>query len=107
MLRPSYYMAEALDPICSVVRMDSACHRSRMAKSTYSDEDLVAVRSSAGWRLETDQASHEGTLDDVAKLAHARHARGEHPGLIRQVETAVELDMLQLEKLWYAMGLPV
>jgi len=78
-----------------------------MAKNTYSNEELAASRSSPGWRLEADEASHEGTLDDVAKLAHERHARGEHPGLVRQIETSVELDMLQLEKLWYAMGLPV
>ena len=78
-----------------------------MAKNTWSNEDLAALRTSPGWRLEADEATQDGTLDDVAKLAHERHARGEHPGLIQQVETSVELDMLQLEALWYSMGLPV
>jgi hypothetical protein len=78
-----------------------------MADNPLSNEDLTASRTSPGWRLETDQVAHEGTLEDVAKLAHERHARGEHPGLIRQIETSLELDMLQLEALWYRMGLPV
>ena len=78
-----------------------------MSNDTYSNEELIAARTSPGWRLEADQTSHEGTLEDVARLAHERQARGEHPGLISQVETSVELDMLQLESLWYAIGLPV
>lgn len=78
-----------------------------MAKNTYSNDELLASRTSPGWRLNADKTSHEGTLDEVAKLAHDRHAQGEHPGLISQIETSIELDMLQLESLWYAMGLPV
>ena len=94
-----------LQPI-AIAPAQRACHRCRMAKSTYSDEELMASRAQPGWRLEAEEASHEGTLEDVAKRAHARRARGEPPGLVRQIETAIELDMLQLEKLWYAMGLP-
>ncbi|HEX3665659.1 MAG TPA: hypothetical protein VHU23_10550 [Rhizomicrobium sp.] len=78
-----------------------------MANNTLSKEELAASRNSPGWRLETDAAAHDGTLEDVAKLAHERHVRGEHPGLIRRVENSVELDMLQLEALWYSLGLPV
>ncbi|HTT82110.1 MAG TPA: hypothetical protein VMF67_01375 [Rhizomicrobium sp.] len=77
-----------------------------MAKNPWSNEELTAQRTSPGWLLEADEATQEGTLEDVAKLAHERHARGEHPGLIRQIESSIELDMLQLEALWYAMGLP-
>lgn len=73
----------------------------------YSDEELKAMRTSPGWQLKAGQDKHEGTLEDVAKIAHERHARGEHPGLIRQIETSIELEMLQLEALWRAMGLPV
>ena len=78
-----------------------------MAKNTYSNDELMASQTSPGWRLDADQTSHEGTLEDVAKLAHERHTKGEQPGLISQIETSIELDMLQLESLWYAMGLPV
>jgi hypothetical protein len=78
-----------------------------MEKSTLSNEELAASRTSPGWRLQTGQDRHEGTLEDVAKRAHERQTRGEHPGVISQIETSIELDMLQLEKLWYAMGLPM
>jgi hypothetical protein len=78
-----------------------------MANNSWSNEELTASRASPGWRLKTDQGTHEGTLEDVAKLAHDRHARGEQPGLIQQIETSVELDLLQLESLWFSMGLPV
>lgn len=78
-----------------------------MTDNSYSDDDLKAMRTSPGWRLEAGDATHEGTLEDVAKIAHARRAKGEHPGLVKEIETSVELEMLQLESLWYAIGLPV
>ena len=78
-----------------------------MADKDYSDEQLKALRSSPGWRLEAGEVRHEGTLEDVAKIAHERRARGEHPGLIRQIETSIELEMLQLEALWRGLGLPM
>jgi hypothetical protein len=77
-----------------------------MADKPYSDQELKALRSSPGWQLDAGDVSHEGTLEDVAKIAHERRARGEHPGVIRQIETSIELEMLQLESLWYALGLP-
>jgi len=79
----------------------------RMAKNTWSNEDLKTKRASPGWRLEAGDTTHEGTLDDVARIAHERHQRGEHPGVIREIATWVELEMIQLEKLWMAMGLPM
>lgn len=91
----------------AIAREHSGCHHLRMAKNIWSNEELTASRTSPGWRLEADQTTHEGTLEDVAKLSHERRGRGEHPGLIRQMETSIELDMLQLEALWYSMGLPV
>ena len=78
-----------------------------MADKNISDEELKALQASPGWQLEAGNATHEGTLEDVAKVAHERRQRGEHPGLIRQIETSIELEMLQLEALWRAMGLPV
>jgi hypothetical protein len=78
-----------------------------MADKTYSDEELSTLRTSRGWHLNAGEARHEGTLEDVAKIAHERRSRGEHPGLIKQIETSIELEMLQLEAVWRAMGLPV
>jgi hypothetical protein len=77
-----------------------------MADKTYSDEELKTLRTSPGWQLKAGDATHQGTLEDVAKLAHERRQRGEHPGIISEIETAVELKMLQLESLWYSIGLP-
>ena len=79
----------------------------RMADKNYSDEELSALRSAPGWQLDAGEAKHQGTLEDVARMAHGRRTRGEHPGLIREIETSFELEMLQLEALWRAIGLPV
>jgi len=74
----------------------------------YSHDELAKLTKSPGWRLETDgNAEHAGTLEDVAKVAHERHARGEHPGIIKRIETSIELEMLQLEQLWRNLGLSV
>jgi hypothetical protein len=91
----------------AIAREHPGCHHFPMAKNNWSNEELTASRTSPGWRLEADQTTHEGTLEDVAKLAHERRVSGEHPGLIRQIETSLELDMLQVEALWYSLGLPV
>ena len=84
-----------------------AWHRARMADKTYSDKELTTLRTSQGWHLEAGQTTHEGTLEDLARIAHERQAGGKHPGRIKQIETSIELEMLQLESLWRAMGLPV
>jgi hypothetical protein len=74
----------------------------------YSHDDLAKLTTSSGWRLETDgKTEHTGTLEHVATVAHQRRARGEHPGIIRRIETSIELEMLQLEQLWRNLGLPV
>ena len=48
-----------------------------------------------------------GTLEDALKSGHARHAQGHAPGRIEELETAIELDLIQIEKLWRYLGLPV
>ncbi|HEY3777648.1 MAG TPA: hypothetical protein VGL35_06290 [Rhizomicrobium sp.] len=76
-----------------------------MAKT---EDELRRLAKQPGWQLDTGEgASHLGTLEEVAKIAHARRARGERPGIVRQIENAVELEMLDLEQLWRAIGLPV
>lgn len=72
----------------------------------YSDEELAARVKSPGWSLEGD-APVTGTLEDVLKKAHeTREDRGLRGG-IRELETAVELDMIQIERLWLYLGLPL
>jgi hypothetical protein len=70
----------------------------------YSDDELRNMVKSAGWKNEHGAS---GTLEDVLKASHERHKGGEKPGLIQQIENEVELDMLQVEKLWRYLGLPV
>lgn len=70
--------------------------------------ELVSLLTSPGWRLiptGIDPAA-EGTLEDMARAAHERKASGKHPGAIQRAEDALELDLLDLEQLWWHLGLP-
>jgi len=73
-----------------------------------SQDELSGLAKTPGWRLEHGDAEEPatGTLEDVARLAHARRSEGKPPGIIRQIETSLELDMLQLEQVWLSLGLP-
>jgi hypothetical protein len=75
----------------------------------YSFDQLVARLKSPGWRLVTDKKDKpvSGTLEDLVKVAKDQHEKGEHPGLIEEIETTIELDMIQLAELWRHLGLPV
>lgn len=73
----------------------------------YSHDDLVSRVNSPGWRLTGGDAPVEGKLDDVLRAAHGRYADGQHPGLVQEIETAVELELIQLQQLWRYLGLPV
>ena len=74
----------------------------------YTRDDLLNHVKSPGWELVTghDQKPVTGTLEDVAKAAHERLKAGHGMGLIRRIENAVELEMLQIEALWQHLGLP-
>jgi hypothetical protein len=67
-------------------------------------KDLVARLHTPGWV--TDEDGKPGTLKEVLETTHRRRSESQAPGLIRQIETAVELDMIQIEQLWHHMGLP-
>ena len=79
-----------------------------MAEKLTHDE-LVEQVKSPGWTLVTDRKDVPvtGSLEQVLKVSHEKHSKGEAPGLIRQIETMIELDMLQIEQLWRYLGLPV
>ncbi|HSZ75326.1 MAG TPA: hypothetical protein VK779_10940 [Rhizomicrobium sp.] len=74
-----------------------------------SDDELVGLVKSPGWELVADKndKATTGTLEDVLKVHHQMHRSGETPGPIKQLETSIELDMLQIEMLWRYLGLPV
>lgn len=70
-------------------------------------EELVGRLKESGWRLKTDDGVPvDGTLEHVARAAHARKAKGVPPGLVQRVENEVELDLFDLEQLWWYLGLP-
>ena len=78
-----------------------------MAKQ-YSDDELTSRVTTPGWRLDPkDGTPVTGTLEEVLKDGHARHTSGDAPGRIKELETAIELDIIQIEKLWRYLGLPV
>jgi hypothetical protein len=78
-----------------------------MAKQ-YSDDELTNRVATPGWQIDSkDGKPVTGTLEEVLKNGHARHASGRAPGRIEELETAIELDMIQIEKLWRYLGLPV
>jgi hypothetical protein len=71
-------------------------------------ETLVERLTEPGWRLIPTgiDPAVEGTLEDMARAAHQRKQSGKDPGTIRRLENEVELDLLDLEQLWWHMGLP-
>ena len=76
----------------------------------YKEDDLTQRLASPGWRLRTEKANEEavhGTLEQVVRATHARKMKGETPGPVQEIETTIELDLIQIEKLWRYLGLPV
>jgi hypothetical protein len=75
----------------------------------YSDDELKAKLGNSGWRLESAHKDHSlsGTLKGVLEFMHEKHKTGVPRGRIEEIETKIELDMIQIELLWRYLGLPV
>ena len=76
----------------------------------YDEDDLTARLASPGWRLKPgakDETAVSGTLEHVVRATHDRKMKGEGAGPVQEIETAIELDLIQIEKLWRYLGLPV
>jgi hypothetical protein len=76
----------------------------------YTDDELAERLKSPGWRLVTDRKDDNtvtGRLEHVLGVTHEKHKSGQAPGLIQEIETGIELDMIQIERLWRYLGLPV
>jgi hypothetical protein len=79
-----------------------------MSAKPYSEDELAARVKTPGWQLtRANDLPVDGTLQHLLTLTHQRNRQGEHPGLIREIETSIELDMIEMEKLWRFLGLPV
>jgi hypothetical protein len=77
--------------------------------NTLNHDELVEQIHTPGWQL-VDARSEDpvtGTLGEVLTESHSRKSAGDHPGKIEQIETAVELDLFQIEQLWQYLGLPI
>ena len=73
-----------------------------------SQDELIKGAKVPGWELVTgNEKPVTGTLEDVAKAAHERQQSGREVGVIRRIENAVELEMIQIEQLWQHLGLPM
>jgi hypothetical protein len=75
-----------------------------------SREQLIASLQTRGWDLVTGSEAipvKNQTLEELARVTHARHKKGEAIGLIQKMETAIELDLLQIQELWIHLGLPI
>jgi len=73
-------------------------------------EDLIGKLRTRGWDLVPggkDSPIKNRTLEELVRLSHERHQKGEPAGLIRQIENAVELDLIQIQELWAHLGLPM
>jgi hypothetical protein len=87
---------------------ESANGRTNVADKAKHDE-LVSQLTSPGWRLIPTgiDPAVEGTLEDMARAAHARKRSGKHPGAVQRAEDSLELGAFDLEQLWWHMGLPM
>jgi hypothetical protein len=72
------------------------------------EPNLIKQLNSPGWNLIEEQSDKRttGTLSEVLTESHSRKSEGRSPGKIEQIETAIKLDMLQVELLWHQLGLP-
>jgi len=77
--------------------------------TVYTQDDLKGRVKSPGWALVTGKKdqSISDTLEKILRITHHRHKSGQAPGLVREIETNIELDMIQIEQLWQYLGLPV
>jgi hypothetical protein len=76
--------------------------------SRYSLDQLKQRLGAPGWRTVTGNKSmpHEGTLGELTEAAHDRHKNGKAVGYLQEIETKIEVDLMQLEELWLHLGLP-
>jgi hypothetical protein len=75
-----------------------------------SREELVAQLQTRGWDLVTGSEAapiKNRTLEELVRTSHTRHKKGEAPGLIKRMENALELDLIQMQELWEHLGLPM
>jgi hypothetical protein len=75
----------------------------------YTHDELKGRVKSPGWTVKTGSENQpvSDTLEKALGIVHERKKGGQEPGLIEEIETGIELEMIQIEKLWQYLGLPV
>ena len=75
----------------------------------YTREELTRRLGSPGWKVVTGNETMpvNGTLKEMVEITHERHRSGLASGYIQELETSIEVDMLQIQALWHQLGLPV
>jgi hypothetical protein len=78
-------------------------------ETSYTHAQLAERVKYPGWETVKDENSSpiSGTLEDVLKVTHERHKDGHTTERIKEIATAIELDMIEIEMLWRYLGLPV
>jgi hypothetical protein len=71
-------------------------------------DELTERLEAPGWRLtdETPEKAVTGSLGEVLAESHWRASQGHPRGRIQEIETAIELELFQIEQLWQHLGLP-
>jgi hypothetical protein len=74
-----------------------------------SKAELVAMLPTRRWKLSSGNSTivQDQSLEELARLTHARHKKGETPGVVARMEAAFELDLAEIQLLWEHLGLPV
>jgi hypothetical protein len=69
----------------------------------YTHDELVARIKTPGWRPVGKDKPASATLEEVLRSTH----RLEAPTLIQEIDTEIELDLIEIQKLWRYLGLPL
>lgn len=92
------------DILCVLLQLRVTHERPDMPND-YTHDHLTKKLNTPGWQRSSGATSQSGTLEEMARGAHADRAN--NPGVVKEIETGVELEMIQLQKLWHYLGLPV
>ena len=81
--------------------------KNKNSKPTH--QELITLLKTPGWELEIGNnvsPVKKHTLEELVKTTHSRHTKRQNPGIIRRIENATELELVQLQLLWKYLGLP-
>src|SRR6185312_10228526 len=90
--------AATMDGLSGLVRLSGhVLRKTSSMERKYTHEELVERLDKLGWRTVTGNKSMplEGTLRAMTEAAHGRRAKGHAAGLLQEIMTEVEVDLVQ------------